>query len=155
MNRPGDTHNVTDFKHYQNTTNVDPPVKDADSSRYFWHVHMLGASEWSLALDNDPNAQNWRAGWSEAGDDGTNFIFEETARDLWAEPQVAGMVDYSIGLDRISAHEALHRFFGWHTADPQHPSNQGIMDGATLMTAAGVQLTGEQVRVVQAKDHPR
>jgi len=64
------------------------------------------------------------------------------------------MVSEEVGLDRVSAHEALHRFFGWHTADPNDPANQGIMDKVTLMTATDVELTNEQIRVVQAKDLP-
>ena len=159
-----DTRNVTDFKHYQYSVNGESDVVDAESSRYFWHVHMLGAYEWSMALDNDPDDQSWLAGWSEASDEGTNYIFEETARDLWAEPQFQNMVSYAVGLDRLSAHEALHRFFGWHMTipgtnppqlDADHYSNHGIMDRDTLFTADTVQLTDEQIRVVQAKDFPR
>ena len=62
------------------------------------------------------------------------------------------MVDYGIGLDRVSAHEALHHFFGWHGDDAS--ADEGIMDGPTLMTAQTVQLTDRQIRVVQAKHHP-
>jgi hypothetical protein len=156
-----DTHDTTTFKHYQNNTNVNPAVKDVDSSRYFWDVHMLGAYEWSMDQDNDPNSQAWLAGFSEMGDDGTNFVLQETVRDLWAEPELPDMVPYATGLDRVSAHEAMHRILGWHKLDPvtrqpipDDPSNQGIMDGDTLMTAATVELTGLQIRMVQAKDHP-
>lgn len=76
-----DTRNVTDFVHYTNSVTQTSDVKDTESSRYFWHVHMLGACEWSMASDNDPNDQGWLAGWSQAEDYGTNYIFEETARD--------------------------------------------------------------------------
>lgn len=159
-----DPRNTINFEHYKFNSTLDPPVRDVSSSRYYWNVHMLGAYEWRQTRDNDPNNEAWTAGWSEPSgvDDPTNFVFEETVRDLWAEPELGGMVGHQTGLDRVSAHEALHRFFGWHVTDPNNPSqpdpnqpsNQGIMDRTTLMTAATVQLTDQQIRFVQAKDHP-
>jgi hypothetical protein len=101
------------------------------------------------------------AGWSEHGnaDDPTNFVFYETARDMHAQPQWPGMVALATWNDRVSAHEALHRFFGWH-AEPNAPSfptaaDEGIMDPQTAATAATVSLTDRQFRLVQKKDYPR
>ncbi len=116
---------------------------------------MFGAYEWSEQQDNDPDDSAWLAGWSEEdrADDPTNFVFQETVRDLWNEPEVPGMVPYGTFLDRVAAHEALHRFFGWHGTD--QAADEGIMDGDVLMTQAAVSLTSRQIRVVQARSYPR
>jgi len=90
------------------------------------------------------------------------FYSTVMVHNFWAEPELAKMVLHAVGLERVSAHDVLHRFFGWHAYDQQTPpqpipndySNQGIMDKVTLMTATDVQLTDEQIRVLQTRNHP-
>ncbi len=148
-------HDTTDFEHYQFAY---PPqglaVRDVDTTDYFWTVHLLGAYEWSPQTDNDPNTEaGWLAGWS-AKQGGTSFVLEEVVRDLWAEPEMPNIVPYTVGLDRIGAHEALHHFFGWHDVGGS-AANEGIMHPPTLMTAAAVQLTEQQVWEIQASKEPK
>lgn len=152
-------HNLQDW--------VIPHVRDVNSSRHFWAVHMLGAYEFIQSKDNDnevspdTNTEDWLAGWSEGTHDPhpTNFVFHETIRDLWAEPEMPGMVGVELGRDRVAAHEALHRFFGWHLSPESPgfpgPADQGIMTPSVLMTAPTVSLTDDQIRVIQAIVNPK
>jgi hypothetical protein len=127
------------------------------SSKYFWDVYMLGVYEWSTSTDNDPNTEgNWLAGWSAHEDlddeeSPTNFIFDETIRDLRIEQEFVDMLPLVTLRDRASAHEALHRFFGWHG---NQGADDGIMDAKKAMTQNNIKLTDEQIRLVQKKDHP-
>jgi hypothetical protein len=150
-----DTHHTIPFVHNQ-PNSATPQVRDVNSSRHFWTIHMLGAYEWEFDKDNDPNTEAWVVGWSEnaVGVDPTNFVFFEAARDLHAEPEWPNMVALNTLLDRISAHEALHRFFGWH--NPNVPTtNEGIMDPETAATAATVSLSSSQVKIIQTKPYPK
>lgn len=112
-----------------------------------------------METDNDPDSEaNWLAGWSEsnnanADNDPSNFVFDETIRDLWAEAEFPDMVPIATGRDRISAHEALHRFFGWHGSNPE--SDEGIMDPETLMTEEAIVLTPGQIKLIQQRKNPR
>jgi hypothetical protein len=152
-----DTQDIATFKHHQINSQIPAGVRNVTSSQYYWSVHMLGAYESDPDSDNDPDTEGWLAGWSEpvGVDDPTNFVFYETARDLWAEPEIGGglMVPLATGLDRISAHEALHRFFGWHQTDPA--ADEGIMDPMTLMTAPMISLTNRQIKIILSKNWPR
>jgi hypothetical protein len=156
-----DTQDNAPFKHYQVDYTVPTGLRNVQSSQYYWAVHMLGAYEYRDEHDNDPDTETpWYAGWSPKAvsrDDPTNFVFYETARDVWAEPEIGGgvMVPVATGLDRISAHEALHVFFGWHGTDPGGAADEGIMDGVTLMTAGQISLTNRQIKIIQSKAWPR
>jgi hypothetical protein len=165
---PGyDLHDTIPWEHNKVDTRAFG-TRDVPSKRYFWTVHLVGAYEWWEELDNDnepavgpdPNTEQFVAGWSEhgGGANPSNFVFFETARDIRAEPQWGKnpadpqMVALDLLLDRIAAHEALHRFFGWHGTDTA--ADEGIMDAEELATALSISLTGRQIRIVQAKDHP-
>ncbi len=105
--------------------------------------------------DNDDDQLVPVAGWSEhqGTEDPTNFVFYETARDMHAQPYWPDMVDFDTFLDRVSAHEALHRFFGWHGTDAT--ADEGIMHGPTAATAASITLTSGQIRIVQKTRWPK
>jgi hypothetical protein len=150
------------FKHYQN--NAVTEGRNILSSRAFWAIRMLGAYEFSLATDNDEDGevnQNGELsallGWS-ANDNSvpniTNFVFTETTRDVYAMMgNNPNRIPFDQALDRVSAHEALHRFFGWH--DVTVASNQGIMQGAgVVFTAPNFVLTHEQIMIIQQTKDP-
>ena len=149
-----DPRNTIPFDHNLEDTAV-PNVRDEPSSQYFWTVHMLGAYEFQTDRDNDPHNEPWFAGWSEhlLADDPTNFVFDETVRDIHAEPEFPGMVPLATLLDRVSAHEAFHRFFGWHGTRPE--ADEGIMNPLELATAAMLGLTDGQIRVIQQTKYPK
>ncbi|MEX2173757.1 MAG: hypothetical protein WD872_05300 [Pirellulaceae bacterium] len=155
-----DTRDETLFVHNKSDTTVHPPVRDIESAKHFWHIHMLGAYEWKVELDNDnevlpdTNTEDFLVGWSEPdGNDPTNFVFYETIRDIHAEPQLPGMVELPVLEDRVSAHEALHRFFGWHGTRPE--ADEGIMHAPTAMTEETIVLTGRQIQVIQKTTWPK
>ncbi|MFO0871492.1 MAG: hypothetical protein U0935_21425 [Pirellulales bacterium] len=142
------------------TTSIGREVRDAVSQSYFWHVHMIGAYEGSDTQDNDPDNEAPLLGWSDSINDPfpSNFVFFETIRDIIAEPQYPNMVGVGVAEGRVAAHEALHRFLGWHdNSDPEKSYTiEGIMNPnpEAAMTQAVITLTGRQIREIQNKDRP-
>lgn len=62
------------------------------------------------------------------------------------------MVDLKELKDRVSAHEALHQFFGWHGTKPE--ADEGIMDVDEVLTAMTTVLTDGQIKIIQKTDYP-
>ena len=135
------------------------PVRDVDSERYFWVVHLIGAYECDTSIDHDPNTETGLFGYdSGLMSDAPIYVFLETARDLVAN--TPGMVPLNTYENRGALHETLHQFLGPHSQDPNNPSNpvadEGVMDYtiAATGTAAENQLTPHQIRVLQGRTYP-
>ncbi len=136
--------------------NVDTPGRDVNSETRFWVIRMLGAYEGGVNQDNDPDGSAIMLGYAPQPRN-TTYVFDETIRDY--HDMLAGSQSYVVSLDttvdRVSAHEALHRFFGNHG---NGVADQGIMQPSPLIgltTAADFSLTADQIRAVQRLRYPK
>lgn len=138
-------------------------VRDVKSEKHFWTVQNVGAYEYVdlRDLDNDFDSNGnpiFDVGYSYVEQsDSANLVFFETIRDFYATFNSSGnnpgwILEHNF-VSRVSAHEALHRFFGSHTRGPW--ANFGIMEDAiTLVTMSTPSLTVGQYRVIQNTEYP-
>ena len=145
------------------------PVRDVDSERHFWVVHLIGGYEAGRHprynppgddrfLDYD-GEQGFLLGFDTGNtSDAPVFVFLETIRDVALN--MAGTVNQATLEPRVALHETLHQFLGLHSQDPNNPSvlgaDEGIMDVNTALTGTAAQnvLTPRQIRVIQGKLYP-
>lgn len=119
-------------------------TRDNPSTQFFWSIQVVSAYESAIDSDGDLDARapqdvSFAQWYSSARNDnskgvlgysfsrdglGPSVVFSEEIRDIQDE-NPADMVDDPIII--VAAHEAMHRFFGWHDEGPQ--ALGGLMDG--------------------------
>ena len=112
-----------DFEHYfgddwMAATTTDFGVATAESVRNvrsedaFWVVQLMYGYDYARNVDHDDNLETFVLGMGiRAGQDGPAYTLFETIRDVAAhEPSVGAGITYEMLLERVSLHEATHKF---------------------------------------------
>ena len=129
-------------------------VRDARSTQYFWSTQIVSAYESSTSSDADENSFSNTdipfAKWYHAKTAverspyglvgylylvdglGPSVVFTEEIRDL-SEENNGDMQELADAIVVSAAHEAMHRFYGWHEDGMQ--ANENLIDGANALAS--------------------
>jgi hypothetical protein len=160
----GDNSDLLPFKHNAppgGAANFGNTVRDVASEEFYWVTHTVVGYE--QAPDQDLDGElGFTLGWGYIRNgDGPNFVFLETIRDVVAAGAVTVQghpnpvpvtVAQAILENRVVAHETLHRFLGWHGTKG---ADDGIMAIAPTLSAAPLNITAYQIRLIQQRKYPK
>lgn len=137
-------------------------VRDNPSTQFFWSIQVVSAYESAINSDGDlderaPKDVSFAEWYSTVGNSkgllgysylkdglGPSVVFSEEVRDIRDEnPRDMQSELFDKMNNRIpntynpiifvAAHEAMHRFYGWHKQGPQ--SDDGLMDGKNALAS--------------------
>jgi hypothetical protein len=144
-------------------------VRDVKNNIRFWVVQVIGAYEFNVAQDIDPNSEAGATlginSFSASGaGEPVVFIFLETIRDYSANgpPITIAPGDNRFPLasadleEHTVVHEVGHTFLGPHWGGTQNWSNQGIMNADVTMygTDSEFRFTVRQLGEIQNQTKP-
>ncbi len=124
-------------------------VRDLPSVEHFWAIQLVTAYESSEALDGDSPDVSFAQWFAEAergiqlvtvgyafGEDGRNptVVFTEEIRDL-KERRPHDLKPDPRLTTIVAAHEAMHRFYGWHNSFIENVSSSNLMNGQRSMAS--------------------
>ena len=128
-------------------------VRDEDSERYFWVVHVVGAYQGPESLNYPSDTGRVLLGYAFLKmTDGPIAVYFETIRRVAAN--YPGAVDEQVIRERLVLHEVLHRFLGPHGAPG---ADEGVMNiEPTVLTGTALenQLTPRQIRLMHEQRYP-
>jgi len=135
-------------------------VRDVKSEQFFWVVHIVDAYRHNVG--NDAQDPIWTVGYAHVEDDDkANTIYHNVIDGVHElgkrSPTGQPLVDKTTHVRIVVAHEALHRFVGYHTPNEAEDAlhNSYIMSYAVQFDKSLAILSGKQLRAIQDQKFPK
>jgi hypothetical protein len=134
--------------------------RDVKSEQFFWVVHIVDA--YRHKAGNDAQDPLWAVGYAHREDgDNANTIYHNVIDGVHElgkrSPTGQPLVNKTTHVQIVVAHEALHRFLGYHTPNESEDAihNTYIMSYAVQFDISLAKLSPKQLRAIQNQNFPK
>lgn len=148
-----------EYFHTQLGPDIADNFRDVKSEQFFWVVHIVDA--YGHAVGHDAHDNEWVVGYAHRADeDMANTIYHNVINNVHLSGVKSktgkDLVPKNTHVKIVVAHEALHRFLGYHTKTDRNGDlhNSYIMSYEVQFDLSLAKLSAKQLRLIQNQIYP-